>query len=133
MVFGLHTLLRLKYNTQDDKIMQHSTPTEIWYTHTAVKHILSGHHIWNCTLAQLSLLGLLLQNAQGWLANVYELWWEKVAQSVLQNTQPIPTAQEVTMYTWNTTDGIRIRLVACLMVRLSCVLTYEVSLFGSCL
>ena len=122
MVFGLHMLLRLKYTTLD-KIKQHSTPTENWYTHSAVKHILPGHHIWNCTLAQHSLHGLLLQNAQGWLANVYELWWEKVAQSVLQNVQPIPTAQEVTMYSWNTTEGIRIRLVACLIVRLSCVLS----------
>ena len=38
MVFGLQMLLRLKYTSLDDNIMQHSTPTKIGYTHLAVKH-----------------------------------------------------------------------------------------------
>jgi len=130
MVLGRHTLLRFKYTTQDDKIATFNTNINLIYslgseTHPNWSPCLKLH-----TGAAVSPRPVHAERSRLTDERVRVV---KVAQSVLQDTQPIPTAQEVTMYSWNTTDGIRICLVACLIVRLSCVLTYEVSLFGSCL
>jgi hypothetical protein len=101
MVFGLNMSLRLKYTTAVlvlDNILQHSTPTEIWYTHRALKHV---HPSWSPCLTLHTGAAVSPRTAH---AERSRLTAErirvvvKVAQSILQEMQPIPTAQEVTMY-----------------------------------
>jgi hypothetical protein len=60
---------------------------------------------------------------------VYELRREKVAQSIIQNMQPIPSAQEVTMYSWNTTEGIHSYTTGSVFDRQTEVCVYLTSIF----
>ena len=123
MVFGLHMLLRLKYSTLDDKIMQHSTSTEIWYTHSAVKHT---RPTWSPYLQLHTGTALSLRTAH---AERPRLTGERVRVGARESCS-VDIAEHATdpdcargnNDAWNTTEGTHTGMVACLIVRL-CVLT----------